>query len=202
MACYNISPDNTPAFQSWDKSYLAIVDDYVKIPWIWFANHLRVLHQLFSVLEKSGRLFKRVISGKPSIVINSMGVDICELKKNNLGVDDLIESMRSLGYFSFDQLSYAIFESNGKLSALESPTAKIDNPSIPVLLIESGKIDNDNVKVLNSTNLGIENFLLDNQIKLKNVEVMTVDGNGRAYVKEKTKKYKILNFNVTEGNQW
>ena len=131
-----------------------------------------------------------------------MGVDICELKKNNLGVDDLIESMRSLGYFSFDQLSYAIFESNGKLSALESPTAKIDNPSIPVLLIESGKIDNDNVKVLNSTNLGIENFLLDNQIKLKNVEVMTVDGNGRAYVKEKTKKYKILNFNVTEGNQW
>jgi uncharacterized membrane protein YcaP (DUF421 family) len=131
-----------------------------------------------------------------------MGVDIVELKKNNLGVGDLIESMRSLGYFSFDQLSYAIFESNGKLSALESPTTKIDNPSIPVLLIESGKIDLDNAKVLNSTNFGVENFLSDNKIKLKDVEVMTVDGNGRTYVKEKTKKYKILNFNVAEGNQW
>ena len=163
---------------------------------------LFILHQLFSILEKSGRIFKRVISGKPSIVINSMGVDIVELKKNNLGVDDLIESMRSLGYFSFDQLSYAIFESNGKLSALESPTAKIDNPSIPILLIENGKIDLNNANVLNSSTEDIKNFLCEKGIKTKSVEVMTIDGNGRTYVKEKNEKYKIFSFPVKEGVRW
>lgn len=36
-----------------------------------------------------------------------------------MDVEDLIESMRSAGYFSLDDLDYAIFESNGKLSAME-----------------------------------------------------------------------------------
>ena len=36
-----------------------------------------------SILEQRGKLFKRIISGKPSIVINQNGVDLLELKKNN-----------------------------------------------------------------------------------------------------------------------
>ena len=65
---------------------------------------LFILHQLFSVLEQQGVFFKRVISGKPSLVINKDGIDLKELKKNNMGVEDLIESMRALGYFSLDDL--------------------------------------------------------------------------------------------------
>ena len=56
---------------------------------------LFILHQLLSLLEQCGNIPKRIISGKPSLVINADGVDMKELKRNNLGVDDLIESMRS-----------------------------------------------------------------------------------------------------------
>ena len=81
---------------------------------------LFLLHQLISVLELLGDSVKKIISGKPSVVINRQGVDLKELKRNNMGVEDLIESMRSSGYFSLDDVEYAIFESNGKLSPMEN----------------------------------------------------------------------------------
>ena len=78
-----------------------------------------ILHQLISLIEQSSQTAKKIISGKPSLVLNKNGVDFYELKQNNMGVDDLIESMRSAGFYSLDDLDYAIFESNGKLSTKE-----------------------------------------------------------------------------------
>jgi len=162
---------------------------------------LFLLHQALTLLESSGKLLKTVISGKPSMVINKDGVDIIELKKNNMGVDDLIESMRSAGYFSFDDLSYAIYESNGKLSAMENPN-KNQSGSIPLLIITEGKIDLDNVKLISSTKDDIERFLETNGAKLKEVDIMTVDGNGRVYFQQKKQKYKILQYQLKEGVTW
>ena len=70
---------------------------------------LFLLHQILSLFERSGDKIKFAISGKPSIVINKNGVDLVELEKNNMDVEDLIEAMRSQGYFSLDDLDYAIF---------------------------------------------------------------------------------------------
>ena len=100
---------------------------------------LFILHQIFALIEQSGPMFKRIISGKPSVVINKDGVDMKELKRNNLGVDDLIESMRASGYFSLDDLNYAIFESNGKLSSLIN-NEKEKTTSIPLLVVDNKKI--------------------------------------------------------------
>lgn len=60
---------------------------------------LFLLHQLISLIEQSGDFAKRLVSGKPSVVITREGVNFLELKRNNLGVEDLIESMRASGYF-------------------------------------------------------------------------------------------------------
>ena len=162
---------------------------------------LFLLHQLLSLIEQSGDVAKKVISGKPSIVINKNGVDFLELKKNNLGVDDLIESMRALGYFSLDDVSYAIFESNGKLSALESEKEE-KGTSVPLLIINMGKIVERNLSVLKTSADRIEQVLTSRQKNVKDVEVMTIDGNGRTYCKEKKKKYEIFNFPLEEGIKW
>lgn len=89
---------------------------------------LFLLHQLIFLLENCGSFMQRVISGKPSVVINKDGVDLKELKKNDMSVSDLIESMRTQGYFSLDDLDYAIYEANGNLSALESRTGNPPSP--------------------------------------------------------------------------
>lgn len=163
---------------------------------------LFLLHQLLSILETSGNFFKKVISGKPSVVIDTNGVNISELKSNNLGVDDLIEAMRAQGYFSLDDLSYAIFESNGKLSPLENPNKPKTLSSVPLLVVNQGKINDYNATLIKSNNEKITAFLKEKGLSLKNTEIMTIDGNGRVYLKGKNKKYAIENFPLTEGVKW
>ena len=161
-----------------------------------------LVHQILAVLEQRGNILKRIISGKPSLVINKDGVDMLELKRNNMDVSDLIESMRSAGYFSLDDVDYAVFESNGKLSAMEKTSEKQTPTSIPLLIISDGKPDKKNIQLIRSTESQLSEFLSSNNATIKNTEVMTLDGNGRVYLKEKNKKFRILNFALNKGVQW
>jgi len=163
---------------------------------------LFILHQIFSLLEYSSKLFKTTISGSPSIVVNKDGVNLRELHKNNMSVDDLIESMRGSGYFSLDDVEYAIFESNGKLSAMEKTNRKSIPSSLPVLVIKEGKISKENLSAIQSIKEDVDAFLEENDTKLKAVEVMTVDGDGRVYLKEKFKAYRILLYPLKDGVKW
>ncbi len=159
---------------------------------------LFLLHEIMSLLEHKGNFMKFIISGKPSIVINKDGVCLSELKKNDMDVGDLLESMRSMGYFNFDDLDYAIFESNGKLSALESDKDKPEKTGMPLLIINDGKADKSNLEILSLTEKRLSELLAFQNAKIKNTEVMTVDENGRTYIKERNKKYKILTLPVKE----
>ena len=163
---------------------------------------LFILHQLLSMLEQSGNFFKKVISGKPSIVINKNGVDMYELKRNNMGIEDLIESMRSAGYFALDDLDYAIFESNGKLSALESKDKKPAATSIPILIVNDGKPVENNLKTVKIDRESLSELVKAQSGTVKNTEVMTIDGNGRIYYKSKNSKYRILSYNLPEDIKW
>ncbi len=163
---------------------------------------LFILHQFLSLLENTGNTVKKIISGKPSIVINKNGVDTVELKKNNLGVDDLIESMRALGYYSLDDLSYAIFESNGKLSPMENTNREVKPTSLPLLVVDNGKPIKENLTIMDTDKSAVERFISSHGGSLKRTEVLTVDGNGRAYLKQKKQKYKICYFPLKEGLTW
>ncbi|MBR2871530.1 MAG: DUF421 domain-containing protein [Clostridia bacterium] len=159
------------------------------------------LHQLLSLIEQMGGFAKKVISGKPSVVINKNGVDLYELKRNNMGVEDLIESMRSAGYFAFDELDYAIFESNGKLSALKSQNSQ-ESQSVPLLIVNDGNIHNSNLKLVNLDKSRVTDFLKSKGKSLKNTEVLTVDGKGKAYLKMKNSPFEISEFPLPQGVQW
>ena len=162
---------------------------------------LFLLHQILSLIEQAGNLPKRIISGTPSVVINKNGVDFYQLKKNNLGLEDLIESMRALGYFSLDDLDYAILESNGKLSAFESQ--KTDKPtSFPLLIVNDGRILNKNLDKIGETKESVDRFITGLGSKLKNTRVLTVDGTGRAYFQKKEEKFRIEKFPLKESKTW
>ena len=163
---------------------------------------LFLLHQLLSIFEQFGPTAKKILSGKPSIVIDKNGVNLVELRKNNLGIDDLIESMRASGYFSLDDLDYAIFESNGKLSPLENGEKSKQKSSLPLLVVDSFKAVKENLKILNCTQNELSSYLNKNGVKLSKTEVLTIDGNGRVYLKEKGQKYRILSFPLKEGVKW
>ena len=161
-----------------------------------------LLHQLLVILEQSGSIVRRIISGKPSVVINQNGVDVIELRRNNLGVDDLIESLRTAGYFTLDDVAYAIYETNGSLSAMPNSKKQNGNNFIPLLIVSEGKLEYHNLKLIDSTKEQIERFIKKQNCTLKKTEVLTIDGAGRVYFKQKNKKYKILEFKLKEGACW
>lgn len=161
-----------------------------------------ILHQLLSVIEQSGQLAKRIISGKPSLVLNKNGVDFTELRRNNMDVEDLIESMRSAGYYSLDDLDYAIFESNGKLSAKEKPDYDKRKTSLPVLIVGEGKVVRKNLSLIGKDEEWLKKVIKSNGAKNnKQVGVMTVDGNGKVYFQKEKDKFRTFNVELG-GVKW
>ena len=159
-----------------------------------------ILHQLLAVLEQVSDKFRRVISGKPSVVINKNGVDILELKRNNMGVDDLIESLRNTGNFSLDSVFYAIYESNGKLSVLENEQK--ENTGLPLLIVQEGKINKKNLSLVGLDESFVDKQTEKNYCKTADVEVLTLDGSGKIYFKKKNSKYAVYRENLPDGAGW
>lgn len=156
-----------------------------------------LLHQIVCLTENFSTPLKRIISGKPSVVITKNGVDYTQLKKNSLDVADLIESMRSLGYFSLDSVSYALYEANGSFSAVEKPDG------LPLLIIAGGKYEKSNLKLLGLSKKFFDGILSGHGISnYRKVIVMTVDGNGKFYLQEKGKKYTTFSLTLPGGVKW
>lgn len=154
-----------------------------------------LLHQIICVLDLNFNKAKAVISGVPSVLLNKNGIDDYELKKNNLDVSDLIESLRVEGYFALDAVEYALYESEGAFSALPKKNFQDLQKSLPVVIIDEGKFDDKNIAMTEKNREYYLNILKQNGCKdLKKVLVLTVDGNGKAYMQQKGKKYKVLNL--------
>lgn len=161
-----------------------------------------ILHQLLTVLEQVSDGFKSVVDGKPSVVINKNGVDVHELKKNNMDVSDLLESLRGTGNYSLDSVHYAIFESNGKLSVLKKENYD-GTEELPVLLVSEGKIDKKNYALLKLDENSFGKFLADNDVKkIRDVEILTVTGSGKSFLQLKGKKAKVINMQLSEEAVW
>lgn len=162
-----------------------------------------VLHEIVCLLDLKVKPLKSLISGKPSLVINKNGIDDYQLKKNNLDVSDLIESLRSAGYFSLDSVDYALYESNGTLSALPKENCEQMQTSLPLVMVDNGKFDKKNVNI---TGLGQEFFedVLQNQgVKnVKKVLVLTADGTGKMYLQIKNEKFRTFTVQYPGGKVW
>ncbi len=152
-----------------------------------------ILHQVVWLLDLWFKPMKTVICGKPSLVITREGVDSYQLRKNNLDVSDLIESMRVAGYFNLDDVYYGLYEANGSFSALEK--AEKTN-TLPVIIIDNGRVDKTNLGIAGISPEQLKNFLKERGAKARQVLVMTADGNGRVYFQKKGKPYTIENIEV------
>ena len=156
-----------------------------------------ILHQIVWLLDLWFKPMKTLICGRPSLVITKEGIDEYQLKKNNLDVSDLIESMRAAGYFNLDDVYYGLYEANGSFSALEKEEK---TSSLAVTLIDSGKLNAHNLSTCGIERAALDKFLKEQRAKINKVLVMTVDGNGRVYFQKMGESYKILQMAV--NGQW
>ena len=162
-----------------------------------------VLHEIVTLIDLKVKPLKSLISGKPSLVVNKNGIDDYQLKRNNLDVSDLIESLRTAGYFSLDSIDYALYESNGQFSALPKQDYEETQTSLPLVIIDNGKFDKKNLELIGLGEEFFRGVLEKEGVKsVKKVLVLTADGTGKLYLQVKKQKFKTVKIEYPGGKTW
>ena len=145
----------------------------------------------YLMLKKQG--IRRLICGKPVIVINDGTIDQKAMKELRISTEDLFEQLRQKDIFDISEVAYAILETNGKMSVFkkspyENPTAKDmdiekEESILQVTVISDGEIAKSSLKICGLGTNWIYQTLKNENIALKDVFLMTAD---------KCKNYKII----------
>ena len=160
---------------------------------------LTTIHFFISILSVKSIKLRRLINGSPIIVIDNNGIRYKNLRALNMTLNDLYEGLRVAGYFSLEDISYAIVETNGSLSVLpktnaQPPTAddmkvKTDPAVINLMLINDGKVVKENME-----HFGLDEEFLKQSIgkfkiaNIKDVMIYTLNNSGDVYLQEKVGK--------------
>ena len=174
---------------------------------------LVLVHFILALITRKSTKLRRFLSGKPIIVISPKGIEYQSLKDLNMSIDDIMEMMRQNGYYSLDQVQYAIIETNGKISIISTPdnspvTAKDLNinttaPHLPHILIFDGQLNKDELK---KSNLTIENLntILSSQkiLNIKEVVILTIDNSGKLYYQLQEQNKSIVENIYKEIQKW
>lgn len=174
---------------------------------------ITIIHFMLSFLSRKSIFLRKFFNGKPVIVINPDGVDYYALKKLNMDFNDLCESLREMNYFSFDQIQYAIVETNGKLTVLpnaeNSPVVASDlklqkeKSALPIILVCDGHVIKENMEVTKINDEFLqENIQKSGAKKIKDILLATIDNNGKFYVQARGKKYVCFETNFKGGDNW
>ncbi len=137
---------------------------------------------------KSGK-FRRLLCGKPSILIDNGKIDQQEMRRNRISLDELFVELRAQGVSDISTVRHAILETNGTLSVIlygaDSPVTpkqmglNVPEPGLPVSVINDGRTLSDNLRELGRDAAWLNKTLKEQKVKSpEDVFLMTVDGNG------------------------
>ena len=145
---------------------------------------LYIVHQVIVLLSKNTKM-QSIISGKPMLVIDKSGINVAAVKQLNMQVNDLMQSLRNTGYFSVEEIEYALMETNGQLSVIPKKSMENKQKSLPVPLILEGKWCEDELTQHGIDREKIGNMLFKKRVKVKDVVFLTVDQHDHFVLQDK-----------------
>ncbi len=154
---------------------------------------LVVFEVIVSIIMLKNSKFRKFICGSPIVVIDDGKIMQNELKMLRMTVEDLFEELRQIDVFSIEDVSYAIVETNGKLSVLkktgkqppDASTLGIEVPDegIDAVVVSDGEISDFSLSLCGLSKEWIDEVLQDENIDISDVFIMTAN---------KEKKYNII----------
>ncbi len=103
---------------------------------------------------KSIRL-RKLLFGKPSLLISHGVIDQKEMRKNRFTLDELTQELRAQGVTDLSKIEYAILETNGKLTVIPFPAEKpvtasmlglsVEDSGYPFIIICDGRVLSENL---------------------------------------------------------
>ena len=136
---------------------------------------------------KSGK-FRRLVCGKPIVLIDNGKIQQQEMNRLRLSIEDLFEELREKDVFSINDVAWAIMETNGKLSIIkkpekDSPTNQLLGLSPPdtgmeVVIISDGEYSDSSLRLCGKNRQWVQEILKRRGIFPKQIFIMTANSNG------------------------
>lgn len=119
-----------------DEPSTSLINGVVAIMTLLF---LQVLFSYFSIKSEG---FKNLINGRPSIIVDKGRINIKEMERLRITVNELFEQLRIGNCPSLSDVEYAVMESNGELSIIKTE----DHERLPLVLVSDGTIYEENLE--------------------------------------------------------
>lgn len=159
---------------------------------------LSFLQVSISYLSIKSERFKTFINGKPSVLIDGGRINETALKEERITVNELMEQLRIGNVPSITDVDYAIIESNGSLSIIQSPGKRpltagdmnipMQKTVMPLIVVSDGFIYKENLSAMGYNEKALMKKLKSLGIEsLKDVFMVFCDENKQMHVYCRTK---------------
>ena len=146
---------------------------------------------VLSSLSLKSIWFRKILCGKPVILIENGNILQKNLRKTRITLDELTGHLREKDVLDLKSVQYAILETNGNLSVFPYPKEKpasakdagiqAGKQSFPITVVSDGKLLQENLAKAKKDARWVRQVLRDNRAELKDTWLLTVDGNDRIY---------------------
>lgn len=153
------------------------------------------MHMVISFINIKSIHMRKIICGKPSILIYRGKIDEKILKKERFTVNELQERLRRNNVFNILDVEYAILETNGEVTVIPKPEKRALIPEdldlkpqyegIPYDLVVDGKIMYENLKAIGRDYHWLEKQLNKYDAKPRDVLLATIDGKEQIFCQKK-----------------
>lgn len=156
------------------------------------------LEGMLSFLTMKLPLFKKIIYGKPNILIYEGKINQKELSRERIELSELICAIRQNGVASVEDVNHAILEENGKISIF--PKADVapvtpkqlkgntDDEGISLPIIMDRRVIEENLKLRGWSRSRLDKELSSRRLKIDDVFLFSVDDCQNIYVIKKERK--------------
>lgn len=139
--------------------------------------------------------FRRLLCGKPVILIENGHILRNNLSRTRITLDELSELLRQKDVLRIETVQYAILETNGNLSVFPYPQYKPaaarevgitpKDQSLPYTIIADGQLYRDNLALAGHDQRWLREVLQANDCREETVFLLTVDASGRVFCLKK-----------------
>lgn len=153
---------------------------------------------LTKIVKHSIRM-RKLINGKPVIVITPDGIDYEAMNKLDMTIHDIMEAIRAKNYSSPAELEWAIVETNGDMSVVPKTenrgvtigdlNLQSSSAVLPYSVICEGKIMQQNIKRSGFDETKLQNILRKYDLGVRDVLLLLVKIDGNYYLQPKHGKY-------------
>ncbi len=136
--------------------------------------------------------FRKLVCGRPIMVIHNGKLDQKAMRRLRMTTEDLFEQLRLDNVFRLEDVAFAIVETNGKLSVLKKPEK--DQPccddlglsppdkGLETVVISDGVFSEPSAKACGKNRQWVDKILKQEKVRAADVFIMTADTSGEYHI--------------------